>query len=166
LKDKIQENYVSIEKKQSQFTWEYDSPFALDSEIEVSFLRKLTDSRRKDLYTGSTSVGPHRDDLEILLNGSLMNEYASQGEAKSAALAIKLSIFDYLSIKLQETPILLLDEFSSDLDSHRVEALMAILPQLGQVFMTTAKASEFKRFVPINTEIRLDQGRLCGNAAV
>jgi len=100
---------------------------------------KLQQSRKRDFYLGSTTVGPHRDDLQIVLNDRPTRDYASQGEAKSATLAIKFAIFDFLAERLRESPILLLDELSSDLDLTRLAALTQLLPALGQVFLTTTK---------------------------
>ena len=67
---------------------------------------------------------------------------ASQGQIKTAVLSLKLAQYSYLKEHLEQTPIMLLDEIFSDLDSKRLEFIIKLLPELGQVFITTSKLSE------------------------
>ncbi len=160
--DRLAQYYRTIEAGDSILSWNYESSIADDPSSPASFQQKLVSSRRRDLYMGSTSVGPHRDDIGIDLNSEPMRGYASQGEAKSAALAIKFAIYDFLTARLHGAPILLLDEISSDLDPNRLAALMNTLPKLGQVFLTTAKPAELRETASIQAEIAVAGGKLCG----
>jgi DNA replication and repair protein RecF len=158
--EQIARYYRAIEAGNSRLTWSYDSSGGENAADRAVFLEKLQQSRRRDFYFGSTSVGPHRDDLAILLNGKSTRDYASQGEAKSVTLAIKFAIFDYLSERLREPPMLLLDELSSDLDHTRLAALTRLLPKLGQVFLTTTKPAELLQGASIQGEIHIEGGGL------
>jgi len=158
--ERIAQYYRAVESGESRLQWSYQ-PSAGDATGDQGiFLEKLQQSRRRDLYFGSTSVGPHRDDLLIVLNDRPMRDYASQGEAKSATLAIKFAVFDYLTDRLREPPILLLDELSSDLDYTRLAALTRLLPELGQVFLTTTKPAELLQGASIQGEIKIASGKL------
>jgi DNA replication and repair protein RecF len=152
--------YRRIESGNSELGWAYETPVDVSGELRVSLLEKLRSARRRDLNIGATSVGPHRDDVSISLNGTVMRSFASQGEAKSAALAIKLAIFEFLKTRLGEAPILLLDELSSQLDAARVSSLLAMLPEFGQVFLTTTRGAELRKGLSIQAEMRFEVGRL------
>ncbi len=161
-RESLRNYYREIENGESDLECAYDSAIRANGDLLSMLSDKLRDSRRRDLFLGTTSVGPHRDDLRIILNGVPMRAYASQGEAKSAALALKFAIFDYLRDHLDETPILLLDELSSQLDADRVASLLDILPDLGQVFLTTTRAAELRKGLSIQAEINLEAGKSTG----
>lgn len=95
--------------------------------------------RDADLRRGSTQVGPHRDDIELVLDRLAARTHASQGEQRSLALALRLAGHQLVTDALGTPPILLLDDIFSELDPHRSEALLEHLPT-GQVILTTAAA--------------------------
>ncbi len=97
----------------------------------------LGDARTHDLERGATSVGPHRDDLELSLSGLPARSHASQGEQRSLALALQLAAHQLATERLGSAPVLLLDDVFSELDPARSAALLAGLPP-GQVLLTTA----------------------------
>ncbi len=152
--------YRTIEGGDSTLSWQLDTSIKEQPGSAEAFAARLKEVRRRDIYFGSTSAGPHRDDLIILLNGNPTRGYASQGEAKSAALAIKFTIYNYLSESLEDTPILLLDELASDLDAGRLAALMKTLPQLGQVFLTSARPEDLLKTASIKAEIKISAGNI------
>jgi DNA replication and repair protein RecF len=84
-----------------------------------------------------STVGPHRDDLEIGLKGMTARLTASQGECRTLALALRLGVHRLVTEHVGETPLLVLDDVLSELDPHRCEALLRHLPP-GQVIITTA----------------------------
>lgn len=104
------------------------------------FVERLVVSRKGDVNLGSTSVGPHRDDIEILINGKSARKFASQGQQKTIALALKLSEANILERFIEEPPIILLDDVMSELDSKRQDF---VLNQLGrrQMFITSCDDS-------------------------
>ena len=97
----------------------------------------LSKARAEDVRRQSSTVGPHRDDLELRLNGLPARTHASQGEQRSLALAIKLAAHRLVADKVGSPPVLVLDDVLSELDHSRAAALLANLPN-GQVVITTA----------------------------
>lgn len=102
---------------------------------QEEFFERLKKSREKDFELGSTSIGPHRDDLELLLDNKSARFFGSQGQQRSAVLAMKLSEADVLGEKYGEKPVLLLDDVLSELDTRRQEYLIEKLKGY-QVFLT------------------------------
>lgn len=97
----------------------------------------LESSRRDELRRGITLVGPHRDDLDVCLNGLPARTHASQGEQRSLALAMRLAGHEVISVAAGSSPVLLLDDVFSELDAERGEALLARLPP-GQTVVSSA----------------------------
>jgi DNA replication and repair protein RecF len=97
----------------------------------------LAAARPDDLHRNMTTVGPHRDDLEIYLAGMSARHHASQGEQRTLALSLRLAGHRLVSEARGTPPVLLLDDVFSELDDGRCEALLASLPE-GQVLITTA----------------------------
>jgi DNA replication and repair protein RecF len=97
----------------------------------------LAASRTEDLRRGVSLVGPHRDDLELLLAGLPTRTHSSQGEQRSVALALRLAAHQLATERLGSAPVLLLDDVFSELDPFRSRALLAGLPP-GQALLTTA----------------------------
>lgn len=97
----------------------------------------LTAARTEDLRRQVTSVGPHRDDLDIVLNGLPARTHASQGEQRTLALALKLAGHQLVTSEHGESPVLILDDVFSELDPERSSALLANLPP-GQILVTSA----------------------------
>lgn len=116
-----------------------------DTEIGMGYLRSwagalgdaLAESRAKDVERGVSTVGPHRDELELAVGGLPSRTHASQGEQRSLALALQLAGHQLATVRLGSAPILLLDDVFSELDPFRTEALLAGLPP-GQTLLTTA----------------------------
>jgi DNA replication and repair protein RecF len=100
-------------------------------------LDALVASRTDDLRRGVNTVGPHRDDLVLLLEGREARTHASQGEQRCLALALRIAVHQLVVARTELTPILLLDDVFSELDPARSRALVAELPP-GQSILTTA----------------------------
>ena len=100
-------------------------------------LRNLESSRLEDVRRQVTSVGPHRDDLDISIGPRSVRTLASQGEQRGVALALRLASHELRRGVASESPVLLLDDVFSELDTRRSEALIELLPP-GQVLLTTA----------------------------
>jgi DNA replication and repair protein RecF len=104
---------------------------------EGDLAEALAASRRDDLRRGVSTVGPHRDDLVIALDGREARTHASQGEQRCLALALRLGIHELVRARTRLRPTLLLDDVFSELDPARSRALVAELPA-GQSLLTTA----------------------------
>ncbi len=99
------------------------------------FLRALEDNLPDDLQRGATSVGPHRDDLIIRLSGREAARFGSRGECRSVALALRLAEHRLLWQHYEEAPLLLVDEWNSELDARRRGALLTYAQSLPQAIL-------------------------------
>ena len=99
---------------------------------------RLAQRRDDDLRRGFTSLGPHQDDLDIRLDHRSARNTASQGEARTLVLSLKLAEVQHVHERRSEPPVLLLDDIGSELDDRRREILFSTLAPLGcQTFLTT-----------------------------
>jgi len=105
------------------------------------FMEKLKETRSQDFERGYTSCGPHKDDLEISINGIDVRNFGSQGQQRTAVLSIKLSEIDIIKAETGEFPILLLDDVMSELDEKRQKELIGSLKDV-QVFTTMTEIPE------------------------
>lgn len=96
------------------------------------------------MYLGYTTVGPHRDDLNILINGMKAKNFGSQGQQRSAVLSLKLSEASILSEIREEEPVLLLDDVLSELDNRRQDFLLNKINNY-QVFITCCERQSKKQ---------------------
>lgn len=108
-------------------------------EIETCFLKILKESRKKDIETGTTNKGPHRDDFAISINGKDSKTYASQGQQRSIVLTLKLSEVEMIKKDTGYNPILLLDDVYSELDEERRIHLTKLFSKM-QTFITLTDA--------------------------
>ena len=109
-------------------------------EIEKKFAEKNLQNRKNDIKLGVTFSGPHRDDIEILINGKNAKAFASQGQQRSAVLSLKLAEAAVLRERMGEEPVILLDDVLSELDASRQDFLLNELKGC-QVFITCCEQS-------------------------
>ena len=103
--------------------------------LSNNILSKLRSARSYDLEKGISSVGVNKDDLDIKLDGLQMRSFSSQGQQRSASLALKLAELDILRMFTSSTPILLLDDVFSELDAERRASLLSVMKD-AQIFIT------------------------------
>ena len=103
----------------------------------IGLAHALAAARAEDLRRGLTTSGPHRDDLEMSLNGLPSRTQASQGEQRTLALALRLATHRLVTDKVGSPPVLVLDDVLSELDPDRATSLLAHMPG-GQVIITSA----------------------------
>ncbi len=106
-------------------------------DIEETLISKLASSYEKDAHLQYTSVGPHRDDIKISVDGIDVRKYGSQGQQRTAALSLKLSEISLFTHETGETPILLLDDVLSELDRDRRNMLLKETSQLQTIITCT-----------------------------
>ena len=119
-----------------------DRPSAVELRYEPAWrtrglVHALAQARRDDLRRGVSTVGPHRDEVELFIGGLPARTHASQGEQRTLALALRLASHRMVADKAGSTPVLVLDDVLSELDPRRSAALLHHLPA-GQVVLTTA----------------------------
>jgi DNA replication and repair protein RecF len=134
---------------------------ATDAEALVE---ALTRSRSEDLRRGGTSVGPHRDDLGLSIDGREVRLFGSQGQQRTAVLAIKLATLATASQEYGVPPLLLLDDILSDLDAHRRDALVElVLAVCGQSVLTCTDVDAIgPRILSQAAVYQVRQGRVSG----
>src|SRR5262249_3728897 len=139
--------YSRISHTSDAFTLQYE-PFGEEAfnlgqneaEIRAQFAEMLKDSLRRDLAIGSTQIGPHKDEILLILNGNKVKFYGSIGEKRTCALALRLGELDLFRAKLQKMPVLLFDDVSSELDRTRRQSLVELLrDEDTQVFITATE---------------------------
>src|SRR5207247_9900494 len=100
-------------------------------------------SLSEDLKRGATSIGPHRDDVKVLLDGREARAYGSQGQQRTAVVSLKLAEAAIVARRTGERPVLLLDDVLSELDGERRAALLRQVAGEGQVIVTSVEAGPF-----------------------
>lgn len=113
------------------------------AEWEASMRRALAELRPREIARGQTLVGPHRDDIELLINGRPAKVFGSQGQQRTVVLALKLAELDYVREMAGESPILLLDDVLAELDVRRQNALLASIGGQVQTFVTSTHLNDF-----------------------
>jgi DNA replication and repair protein RecF len=155
-----------------QVTMQYRSTADVNTEDgdAVTAYRALLARRFSlDLRRGSTTIGPHRDDVDILLNGLDVRAQASQGQHKTVLISLKLAEHRYLDTHLDEPPILLLDDVFSELDDDRLANVLQLVGGAGQTFITSANAATLQHFAhgPADSLIlRIEAGKVTQLAEV
>jgi DNA replication and repair protein RecF len=99
--------------------------------------RRLAETAEKELWNGTTLVGPHRDDLAFVMGGRDLAAFASRGQQRTAILALKLAELDLVTANDARPPLLLLDDVFSELDPARRGHLVRRIADLPQAFVTT-----------------------------
>lgn len=115
------------------------------------FAETLAKNRDRDIRMKMTSAGPHRDDLCLMSNGVDIRKYGSQGQQRTAALSLKLSEIYLVKKKIKDTPVLLLDDVLSELDSSRQTYLLESIHDI-QTMITCTGLDDF-----INSQFRINK---------
>lgn len=132
-----------------------------DVETPAIFRRRLGQLQSKEIYQGMTLCGPHRDDLEFLVNGVNVQDFGSRGQQRTTALALRLAELHYMVNRTGETPVLLLDEATAELDDQRRALLLHLIETHPQVLVTTAHLSSFpQEFQDRATLLRVENGQI------
>jgi DNA replication and repair protein RecF len=130
--------------------------------IENEFRAKLVNARQNDLRTGFTSVGPHRDDLKLFVNGKSLVDFGSAGQQRSSLLALYFSQMEIHNKAHGHYPVFLVDDAEAELDEQRLHTFLNYLSARTQVFLTSAKdfqiaaaPKQTSRFYILNGVVRL-----------
>ena len=116
-------------------------PDADAEQLARAMRERLAENLERDLYRGFTSVGPHRDDVLMMLDGTDVRVYGSQGQQRTTVLSLKLSEIEIVKKLRGEAPVLLLDDVFSELDRRRQQMLLATV-QGCQTFLTCTHLEE------------------------
>ena len=138
LQDSLKTIFKSLTNETDDFALDYISTVPMlkeESALESSFLEKLLANQSKDIALGSTSVGPHRDDICLRQNGRNVATYASRGQARILTLLMKLGQAIYTEHCHGEQPVLLLDDVLAELDDYSRTRLVEYTGQYQQVII-------------------------------
>ena len=143
----VDKTFLGLSKNKEKIEIRYASSceYEADTEtIEKQLLRELEESRGQDLMNRITTKGPHRDDIEILINSKSARIYGSQGQQRSCVLALKLAEASLLREMTGIEPIALLDDVMSELDESRQDYILNHIKSR-QVFITCCDKEQILR---------------------
>jgi DNA replication and repair protein RecF len=141
--------------------YETNAPASGSETPRDALARRLAETREKELWNGTTLVGPHRDDIAFELDGRDLVGFASRGQQRTAILALKLATLDLLRERDGRSPLLLLDDVFSELDPDRRAHLVRRIGELPQAFVTTTTLDDLDpALVRASTAWRVEDGRL------
>ena len=139
------EFYKNLANDESELKVDYHSSININQdvgEMRTDLLKKYDDTFEKDKMFKSTSIGIHKDDFVILMNGKDTSDYASQGQKRTVLLSLKIGIVLMIHKIIKDYPILLLDDVFSELDSVRRGKLLELLPNEVQIFISATDLVE------------------------
>ena len=137
-----------------------EDPAASEKELFEAVWRRQTQLRQAELDAGSCLVGAHKDDLAFTINGADARSYASQGQARTAALSVKLAEREIFLSETGEVPVLLLDDVLSELDAARQEFVLNRIGG-GQTLVTCCEADSVSRLLD-GRVLTMEKGRVTG----
>lgn len=144
----IDEAYQAMSGSDSTLSFSYGSEWGGSADATISaaehaktLAEAISAHRRHDLERRVTTVGPHRDDPSLLLDGHDVRVHGSQGEQRSTALALRLAVHRAVTERTGAAPVLLLDDVFSELDEGRAERLAAALP-VAQTLISSARPED------------------------
>lgn len=133
----IGEIHNKLSGKKESLIVKYEPDVTVDD-----FETKMKENQEKDIKFKLTSCGPHRDDFSFIVNGIDIRKYGSQGQQRTAALSLKLSEIELVKKMTKDTPVLLLDDVLSELDSNRQNYLLNSIGNI-QTIITCTGLDEF-----------------------
>jgi DNA replication and repair protein RecF len=134
-----------------------NAPAGAGESARDALARRLRETAEKEVWNGSTLIGPHRDDVAFSLAGRDLAGFASRGQQRTAILALKLAELDLLAAKDGRPPLLLLDDVFSELDPARRSHLVRRIAALPQAFVTTTTLDDLDpalRAIATSWEVR------------
>lgn len=162
LQLKASEIYNGISGEKEDLTIKYMSNVRYQCEDKQDIARIYFESMQKhrpnDLYLKNTTTGPHRDDIEISINGISARKFGSQGQQRSASLALKLGEAEIIKDLKGEHPIILLDDVMSELDSTRQNYILNKMTGK-QVFITCCEKETISR-LKAGKIFRIENGKV------
>jgi DNA replication and repair protein RecF len=146
LAPRVAERHAAIAEGREAIGIQYLPSVPLDPDEgawEGQIRAALAEVRRREIGRGQTLVGPHRDDMELLIDGRPAKHFGSQGQQRTVVLALKLAELEHIRAVTEEAPLLLLDDVLAELDVRRQNALLASIGDDVQAFVTSTHLNEF-----------------------
>ena len=127
---------------------------------ELELYNQLVLTREKDKKYKNTNVGPHRDDLSFYYDDMNVRTYGSQGQQRTAALSLKLAEIEIVKSIIHDTPVLLLDDVLSELDSKRQNELLNSLENVQTIITCTGLDEFIENRFKINKIFNVKEGKV------
>lgn len=128
--------------------------FKSDFKDRETFIKNLEKNIRKEIFLGYTSIGIHKDDFSIMLNERNIEKYGSQGQQRSSILSLKISEMEILKLEINENPILILDDFMSELDENRIKRFLNNMEN-AQIILTATEKIELEKYLDKKEEYNI-----------
>ena len=143
------EIYSGISENKEDINIEYSFTANIDKKLSLEDIyniqkQRIKEAKKEDVLQKTTSIGPHRDDIDIFINNVSARSFGSQGQQRSCALALKLGESEIIKNVTGETPVALLDDVMSELDEKRQNYVLNHIKDR-QVFMTCCDPSQVLR---------------------
>ena len=135
IREKIKKIHPEITSEKEQMEIEYIT----ECKTKEEYLKALKERRKLDIIKGFTTKGIHRDDFSIYINKKEIATYGSQGQHRTAILSLKLAELNIVKDEIEENPILLLDDFMSELDEKRIRSFLEKIQNTQVIITCTEK---------------------------
>ena len=137
--------------------WTEDLP----DKVQQAFLARIEQRRIAEQHQGKTLIGPHRDEIELIINETPARYYGSQGQQRTLVLALKLAELKLIEEVVGEPPLLLLDDVLAELDPHRQNQLLGAIGARFQTIITTTHIGSFHdRWLKDSQILSIDSGKI------
>jgi DNA replication and repair protein RecF len=113
-----------------------------------------------EVASGHSLIGPHRDDLEILLDGHEIRVFGSSGQQRSALLLLDLAAISLYNLASNDQPVFVIDDVDAELDERRIRSLLEYLENRTQTFITTSKRSHVEGFLSRSSVFEIEDGKV------
>jgi DNA replication and repair protein RecF len=113
-----------------------------------------------EVSAGHALIGPHRDDLEVLLDGREIRVYGSSGQQRSALLLLDLAAISLYNSSANDHPVFIIDDVDAELDESRIKRLLEYLENRTQTFITTSKRSHVEGFFSRANVYEIEDGKV------
>jgi DNA replication and repair protein RecF len=130
-------------------------------EIQANFLTKIQQRAIAEQHQRTSLVGPHRDDIDLMINDTPSRQYGSQGQQRTLVLALKLAELHLIESVIGEPPLLLLDDVLAELDLHRQNQLLEAIQDRFQTIITTTHLGSFdSQWTTMSQILTVQQGQI------
>lgn len=137
----VKEIHRNLNCGNSSLNFQYKTKNVTKEEL----LQQFNLHRPKDLAMKSTSIGPHRDEIVLELDGMDARSYGSEGQKRLCVTSLRLASWEHLKAKVEMTPLMLMDDLTANLDSNHQNKVVEQLEKMGQVFITTTSDLSCKK---------------------
>jgi len=135
------------------------------SNYEAVLRERINLRQAAELASGHSLIGPHRDDLEILLDGREIRVYGSSGQQRSALLLLDLAAISLYNLASNDQPVFVIDDVDAELDERRIRRLLEYLENRTQTFITTSKRSHVEDFFSRANVYEIGDGQVLSSSA-